>query len=154
MLEGTFLLDTAQLVLLLILFLLLCSLLILCGILPFILLHVTSYTEHDDMWNYEFGEKLSKFCFCSIQSRKVCKSASNGIAGADPGWFLCGGGGGVHLIKLPYSLYVFGKTGLNKQCSPDQAPQNAASDQGLHCLPLIQQFYTHWICWRKYKVKR
>ena len=23
---------------------------------------------------------------------------------------------------------------------PDQMPQNAASDQGLHCLPLIQQF--------------
>ena len=23
---------------------------------------------------------------------------------------------------------------------PDQTPQNAASDQGLHCLPLIQQF--------------
>ena len=22
---------------------------------------------------------------------------------------------------------------------PDQTPQNAASDQGLHCLPLIQQ---------------
>ena len=26
---------------------------------------------------------------------------------------------------------------------PDQTTQNAASDQGLHCLPLIQQFYTH-----------
>ena len=23
---------------------------------------------------------------------------------------------------------------------PDHTPQNAASDQGLHCLPLIQQF--------------
>ena len=36
---------------------------------------------------------------------------------------------------------------------PDQMPQNAASDQGLHCLPLSQQFYTHskvvkWTCWR------
>ena len=34
---------------------------------------------------------------------------------------------------------------------PDQTPQKAASDQGLHCLPLIQQFKTHqqvvkWIC--------
>ena len=25
---------------------------------------------------------------------------------------------------------------------PAQILQNAASDQGLHCLPLIQQFYT------------
>ena len=23
---------------------------------------------------------------------------------------------------------------------PDQTPQSAASDQGLHCLPIIQQF--------------
>ena len=27
-----------------------------------------------------------------------------------------------------------------KQCRPDQTPQNAASDQGLHCLPLNWQF--------------
>ena len=26
---------------------------------------------------------------------------------------------------------------------PDQTSQNAASDQGLYCLPLTQQFYTH-----------
>ena len=26
---------------------------------------------------------------------------------------------------------------------PDQTPQNAASDQGLHCLPYIQQYVTH-----------
>ena len=26
---------------------------------------------------------------------------------------------------------------------PDQTPQNAASDQGLRCLPIIQHFYTH-----------
>ena len=26
---------------------------------------------------------------------------------------------------------------------PVQTPQNAASDQGIHCLPLIQQFNTH-----------
>ena len=26
---------------------------------------------------------------------------------------------------------------------PDQTPQDAASDQGLHCLPLIQQLKTH-----------
>ena len=24
---------------------------------------------------------------------------------------------------------------------PDQMPQNAESDQGLHCLPLIQQYF-------------
>ena len=37
---------------------------------------------------------------------------------------------------------------------PDQTPQNAASDQGLHCLPLTQQFYKHSqvikrTCWRE-----
>ena len=26
---------------------------------------------------------------------------------------------------------------------PDQMPQNAASEQGLHCLPLIQQYFRH-----------
>ena len=26
------------------------------------------------------------------------------------------------------------KRDIGKQCSPDQTPQNAASDQGLHCL--------------------
>ena len=26
---------------------------------------------------------------------------------------------------------------------PDQMPQNAASDQGLHCLPLVQQYFKH-----------
>ena len=42
---------------------------------------------------------------------------------------------------------------------PDQTPKNAASDQSLHCLPLIQQLYTHsqvvkWtIVKEKYKVK-
>ena len=50
---------------------------------------------------------------------------------------------GVDLIILPYLIYVFGLTGLSKQCRPDQTPQNAASDQGLLCLPLIQQVYTH-----------
>ena len=29
-----------------------------------------------------------------------------------------GGGGGVRLIKLPYIVYVFGQTGLSKQCRP------------------------------------
>ena len=33
------------------------------------------------------------------------------------------------------------RTGIPKQTlDPDQTPQNAASNQGLHCLPLIQQF--------------
>ena len=31
-------------------------------------------------------------------------------------------------------------TGLSNGVDPDQTPQNAASDQGLHCLPLVQQF--------------
>ena len=36
---------------------------------------------------------------------------------------------------------------LANSVDPDQMPQNAASDQGLHCLPYIQQYYSHikWI---------
>ena len=38
----------------------------------------------------------------------------------------------------------------------DQPQQNAACDQGLHCLPLIHQFYTHSLVvkltwWREVK---
>ena len=59
-------------------------------------------------------------------------------------------GGGFDLIKLPYLLYVFEQTSANS-IDPNQTPQNAASDQDLHCLPLIQQFYTYsqavkWTC--------
>ena len=66
---------------------------------------------------------------------------------------------GVDLIKLPLLLYVFGQTDLSRQCrlrsdaaergvwsgSAHHTPQNAASDQNLHCLLLTQQFYTHSI---------
>ena len=37
-------------------------------------------------------------------------------------------------------LYVFDLTSLNKQCRPRWDAANAASHQGLHCLPLIQLF--------------
>ena len=46
------------------------------------------------------------------------------------------------LIKLPCFMYS-DRHNLTNIVDPDQTPQNAASDQGLHCLPLIQQFYTH-----------
>ena len=35
------------------------------------------------------------------------------------------------------------KQALANSAEPDQTPRDAASDQGLHCLPLIQQFYAH-----------
>ena len=44
----------------------------------------------------------------------------------------------LDLIIFPFLLYVFGQTGLSKQCRL----QNAASDQGLHYLLLTQQLYT------------
>ena len=31
---------------------------------------------------------------------------------------------------------------LANSVDPDQTPQNTASDQSLHCLPLVQSFYT------------
>ena len=36
------------------------------------------------------------------------------------------------------------ETNLSKQCRPDQMTPNMASDQGLHCLPLIQWFLVAW----------
>ena len=45
-----------------------------------------------------------------------------------------------------HPVYVFDLTGLSKQCRPRWDIANAVSHQGLHCLPLIQLFYTqHWI---------
>ena len=32
---------------------------------------------------------------------------------------------------------------LTNSIDPGQTPQNAASDQGLHCLQIIQYIYTH-----------
>ena len=49
----------------------------------------------------------------------------------------------VDLMKLPYLLFVLAHTHLSNSVDPDRTPQKAASDQGLHCLPLTQQFYTH-----------
>ena len=72
-------------------------------------------------------------------------------AGGGWGWGTGGGGGGgwkgvVNFIKLsslhPYSTYSERRAWANI-VDPDQMPQTAASDQGLHCLPIIQRFYTH-----------
>ena len=72
----------------------------------------------------------------------------NAVTAADPGWFLRG----FDLIILPYFTYWNWQVWANS-VDPDQTPQCAASDQGLHWLPLTQQIYTHlhivkWICWR------
>ena len=37
-----------------------------------------------------------------------------------------------------WDRYAFAKSE-----DPDQTPQNAASDKGLHCLPYIQQYFRH-----------
>ena len=41
--------------------------------------------------------------------------------------------------KIYTTLYLDIQT-LADSVGPDHMPQNAASEQGLHCLPLIQQF--------------
>ena len=48
-------------------------------------------------------------------------------------------------MKVSFCLYCIYPTYVHRQAwanseDPDQTPQNAASDQGLHCLPLIKQF--------------
>ena len=47
-------------------------------------------------------------------------------------------GGGFDLNILPYFTYSDRQAWANS-VDPDQTPQNAASDQGLHCLPLTRQ---------------
>ena len=65
---------------------------------------------------------------------------------ADPGGFL-------REVRYNYRIYSMDsdRQTLVKSVDPDQTPQNAVSDQCLHCLPLCQQFYTHsqavkWSC--------
>ena len=53
-----------------------------------------------------------------------------------------GGMLGFDLIKLTYSTYLERQACANN-ADPDQTLQNVASDQGLYCLPRIQQFYIH-----------
>ena len=51
---------------------------------------------------------------------------------------------GSQFLKVykDYHIYpVYSESQAGTICvDPDQMPQNVASDQGLHCLPLIQQF--------------
>ena len=43
---------------------------------------------------------------------------------------------------LVYHIYAncYERQAWANSVDPDQMPQNVASDQGLHCLPFIQQF--------------
>ena len=50
---------------------------------------------------------------------------------------------GVHFDQTVLTLRFLDRQALANRVDPDQTPQNAASDQGLHCLPLNQQFYHH-----------
>ena len=45
----------------------------------------------------------------------------------------------VYIVTvLPHLPSVFGMQASANSVDPDQTPQNVASDQHLHCLPLIQ----------------
>ena len=47
---------------------------------------------------------------------------------------------GVKQVQQYHIYLMYSDTGLSKQCRPNEMLQNAASHQGLHCLPHIQQF--------------
>ena len=71
------------------------------------------------------------------------------MTGVDPGGF-SGGGGWICSNFCTYSTYLDRQAWANS-VDPDQMPQNASSDQGLHCLPLTQHFYMYsqevkWTC--------
>ena len=42
--------------------------------------------------------------------------------------------------ELLYVQLLYVDIARANSVDPDQMPQSAASDQGLHCLPLVQQF--------------
>ena len=46
-------------------------------------------------------------------------------------------------VRFDQITVLFKKTGMSKQYTPRSDADSAASDQGLHYLPYIQQFYTH-----------
>ena len=53
-------------------------------------------------------------------------------------------GEGVRFDKITVlTLRIRADRPEQNSLDPDQTPQKAASDQGLHCLLLTQQFYTH-----------
>ena len=45
----------------------------------------------------------------------------------------------MNFLYYIYLVYSDRQAGANS-VDPDETPQNVASHQGLHCLPLIQQF--------------
>ena len=44
---------------------------------------------------------------------------------------------------LPNTVINIGTDSSEQTVDPDQMPQNVASDQDLHCLPLIQHYFRH-----------
>ena len=46
----------------------------------------------------------------------------------------------LSIWPFDYLIYSWDKQPWTNSVDPDQMPQNVASDQGLHFLPLIQQF--------------
>ena len=47
-----------------------------------------------------------------------------------------------HLLHPVITLNIGTQASANS-VDPDQTPQNVASDQGLHCLPLIKHYFRH-----------
>ena len=93
--------------------------------------------------------RLWSTCRCSYMSPDQglhCVSLKQGRIQVDF-W-----GDSILLYYRTYSTYSDKQAWANS-VDPNQTPQNAASYQGLHCLPLTQQFHTHeqvskWTRWR------
>ena len=63
------------------------------------------------------------------------------FTGADPELLMRGWGGSIWSNVRTYPTYLERQAWTNS-VDPDQTPENAASDLGPLCLPLILQFYT------------
>ena len=59
----------------------------------------------------------------------------------------------THKMRVSQYIYIEKQAWANRVC-PDQTPQNAASGQGIHCLPLIQQSLGTSKSSEKYVVKQ
>ena len=85
------------------------------------------------------GSVAALLCMSDIVNVTFCSLLLVASSFRGGSMMISGVGFGVDLIKLPSFTYSERKAWANS-VDPDQTPQNTASDQGRHCLPLIQQF--------------
>ena len=94
------------------------------------------------IWDYCPVRKCGKWSSKWKQRDVKWDLSAYEITRADSGLFL-GGGGGCRFDQIAL-LCIFWQRGLSKQWRlKSDVAEYGVSDQGVHCLQLTQQFYTH-----------